>query len=110
PPSANCRDWCCWCLFCTSGHRVCSAAVNHQDTVMPASPFAPHPVPAPRHRPLSWQTALALLFFAALACIPLLATGYYLGVLTFAFYVAVYAMNWDLLFGYLGEVNFGPTF
>ncbi|MGS1115633.1 branched-chain amino acid ABC transporter permease [Castellaniella sp. UC4442_H9] len=77
---------------------------------MPASPFAPRQVPAPRHRPLSWQTALALLFFAALACIPLLATGYYLGVLTFAFYVAVYAMNWDLLFGYLGEVNFGPTF
>ncbi|HXE18947.1 MAG TPA: hypothetical protein VN629_05010 [Castellaniella sp.] len=75
---------------------------------MPASPFAPRQVPAPRHRPLSWQTALALLFFAALACIPLLATGYYLGVLTFAFYVAVYAMNWDLLFGYLGEVNFGP--
>ncbi|CAM5218064.1 hypothetical protein CDEF62S_00758 [Castellaniella defragrans] len=56
-----------------------------------------------RPRGLRWQTALALLFFALLACVPLLATGYYLGVLTFAFYVAVYAMNWDLLFGYLAR-------
>jgi branched-chain amino acid transport system permease protein len=70
-----------------------------------ADPRAPGRPRGPR-----WQTVLALLFFALLACVPLLATGYYLGVLTFAFYVAVYAMNWDLLFGYLGEVNFGPTF
>jgi len=57
-----------------------------------------------------WRIGLAGLLFVLLACVPLFESGYYLGVLTFAFYMAVYAMNWDLLFGYLGEVNFGPTF
>jgi branched-chain amino acid transport system permease protein len=33
-----------------------------------------------------------------------------LGVLTMAYYFGVFAMSWDLLFGYAGEVNFGPTF
>lgn len=51
-----------------------------------------------------------VLIFAATACLPYLVSGYWLGVLTIAFYVAVYAMAWDLLFGYAGEVNFGPTF
>lgn len=59
---------------------------------------------------LDWRTALAVLIFAATACLPYLVSGYWLGVLTIAFYVAVYAMAWDLLFGYAGEVNFGPTF
>jgi branched-chain amino acid transport system permease protein len=36
--------------------------------------------------------------------------GYYLGVFTTAFYFAVFAMAWDLLFGFAGMVNFGPTF
>jgi branched-chain amino acid transport system permease protein len=31
-------------------------------------------------------------------------------VLTIAFYFSVFTMSWDLLFGYSGEVNFGPTF
>jgi branched-chain amino acid transport system permease protein len=35
---------------------------------------------------------------------------YYLGIFTVAFYFGVFAMSWDLLFGYAGEVNFGPTF
>ncbi|HEX7387643.1 MAG TPA: branched-chain amino acid ABC transporter permease [Castellaniella sp.] len=73
---------------------------------MPRAPNELQPTP---HRP-NWRLALTLLFFILLAGLPLITTGYYLGVLTFAFYVAVYAMNWDLLFGYLGEVNFGPTF
>jgi len=30
--------------------------------------------------------------------------------LTVAYYTAVFAMAWDLLFGFAGEVNFGPTF
>jgi branched-chain amino acid transport system permease protein len=30
--------------------------------------------------------------------------------LTIAYYTAVFAMSWDLLFGFAGEVNFGPTF
>ena len=32
------------------------------------------------------------------------------GVLTVAYYFGVFAMSWDLLFGFAGEVNFGPTF
>ena len=44
------------------------------------------------------------------ACVPLLGSGYVLGLLTVAFYTAVFAMAWDLLFGFAGEVNFGPTF
>jgi branched-chain amino acid transport system permease protein len=41
---------------------------------------------------------------------PLWASGYVLGLLTVAFFTAVFAMSWDLLFGFAGEVNFGPTF
>jgi branched-chain amino acid transport system permease protein len=59
-----------------------------------------------RSRPL-WAT-LAVLAIAA--CLPLFASGYVLGLLTVAFYTAVFAMSWDLLFGFAGEVNFGPTF
>ncbi len=47
---------------------------------------------------------------AAGAVLPLFASGYVLGLLTVAFYTAVFAMSWDLLFGFAGEVNFGPTF
>src|ERR1700747_1112599 len=42
--------------------------------------------------------------------LPLWASGYILGLLTLAYYVGVFAMAWDLLFGFAGEVNFGPTF
>ena len=42
--------------------------------------------------------------------LPGFASGYVLGLLTVAFYTAVFAMSWDLLFGFAGEVNFGPTF
>jgi len=44
------------------------------------------------------------------AFVPLFFSGYLLGLLTVAFYTAVFAMAWDLLFGFAGEVNFGPTF
>ncbi|MDA3921684.1 MAG: branched-chain amino acid ABC transporter permease [Salinisphaera sp.] len=58
-----------------------------------------------------WRTGLALLALIVTACLPAVTSSYYLlGVLTTAFYLAVYAMSWDLLFGYAGEVNFGPTF
>ncbi|HTV89691.1 MAG TPA: branched-chain amino acid ABC transporter permease [Stellaceae bacterium] len=36
--------------------------------------------------------------------------AYWLGIFTIAYYFGVFAMSWDLLFGYAGEVNFGPTF
>src|SRR3974390_3795704 len=42
--------------------------------------------------------------------LPLTVSGYILGLLTIACYSGVFAMAWDLLFGFAGEVNFGPTF
>jgi branched-chain amino acid transport system permease protein len=45
-----------------------------------------------------------------LALLPLGVNGYILGLLTLAYYYAVFAMSWDLLFGFAGEVNFGPSF
>ena len=51
---------------------------------------------------------LALLVIGA--CVPFFGSGYVLGLLTVAFFTAVFAMSWDLLFGFAGEVNFGPTF
>jgi branched-chain amino acid transport system permease protein len=56
------------------------------------------------------------LFLVILVCAllgasaPLWLSGYLLGVLTVAYYYGVFAMSWDLLFGFAGEVNFGPTF
>lgn len=56
------------------------------------------------------QIGLALVAVLLLLALPYMVGGYIQGVLTFAFYVAVFAMAWDLLFGYSGEINFGPTF
>ena len=47
---------------------------------------------------------------AIAALLPLGVSGYVLGLLTLAYYFGVFAMSWDLLFGFAGEVNFGPTF
>jgi branched-chain amino acid transport system permease protein len=52
--------------------------------------------------------SLALLVIAA--TLPWYVSGYVLGLLTTAYYFGVFAMSWDLLFGFAGEVNFGPTF
>jgi branched-chain amino acid transport system permease protein len=52
--------------------------------------------------------ALGVIVLAAF--LPLGVTGYILGLLTIAYYFGVFAMAWDLLFGFAGEVNFGPTF
>ena len=53
---------------------------------------------------------IGLVIVAAASFLPLWASGYVLGVLTIAYYFGVFAMAWDLLFGFAGEVNFGPTF
>jgi len=45
-----------------------------------------------------------------LLSLPWVASAYILGVLTIAYYFGVFAMSWDLLFGFANEVNFGPTF
>ena len=51
-----------------------------------------------------------LVALVLLAALPFAAGEYVLGLLTLAFYFAVFAMAWDLLFGFAGEVNFGPSF
>ena len=56
----------------------------------------------------SFAAIAAVLF--ALALLPFGVSGYVLGLLTLGFYTAVFAMSWDLLFGFAGEVNFGPSF
>jgi branched-chain amino acid transport system permease protein len=53
---------------------------------------------------------IALGVIAVASFLPLWVTGYILGLLTIAYYFGVFAMAWDLLFGFAGEVNFGPTF
>ncbi len=53
---------------------------------------------------------LLLVTLVALGLMPLWVGGYILGVLTIAYYFGVFAMAWDLLFGFANEVNFGPTF
>ena len=54
---------------------------------------------------------LALLVLLLIAAgLPFGVSSYVLGVLTLAYYFGVFAMSWDLLFGFAGEVNFGPTF
>jgi branched-chain amino acid transport system permease protein len=44
------------------------------------------------------------------ALLPFWLSAYLLAILTAAYYFGVFAMAWDLLFGFAGEVNFGPTF
>ena len=62
----------------------------------------------------AFSTTRILLVALAIALVasflPLGVSGYILGLLTLAFYFGVFAMAWDLLFGFAGEVNFGPTF
>ncbi len=62
----------------------------------------------------SFSTARVLLFALVLIAIasflPFWFSGYILGLLTLAYYFGVFSMAWDLLFGFAGEVNFGPTF
>jgi branched-chain amino acid transport system permease protein len=53
---------------------------------------------------------ISLLVVVIAATLPLYVSGYVLGLLTVAYYFGVFAMSWDLLFGFAGEVNFGPTF
>src|SRR6202046_2435126 len=53
---------------------------------------------------------IGLVVVALASFLPLAVSGYILGLLTIAYYFGVFAMAWDLLFGFAGEVNFGPTF
>jgi branched-chain amino acid transport system permease protein len=58
----------------------------------------------------SRQLWIALFVLVVLLTLPLWVSAYILGVLTIAYYFGVFAMSWDLLFGFANEVNFGPTF
>ena len=51
-------------------------------------------------RPFPWAYVGPALVLLAFALLPLGVSGYILGILTVAFYFAVYAMSWDLLFGF----------
>src|SRR5438445_12996856 len=53
---------------------------------------------------------IALIGSIVALLLPLKVSGYILGLLTVAYYFGVFSMAWDLLFGFAGEVNFGPTF
>ena len=53
---------------------------------------------------------LLALLLLCLALLPFGVGGYILGLLTVGYYYGVIAMAWDLLFGFAGEVNFGPSF
>ncbi len=59
---------------------------------------------------MNWRPLALLLAAIVLAALPFGVSGYALGVLTLAYYFGVFSMSWDLLFGFAGEVNFGPTF
>src|ERR1700728_5929 len=59
------------------------------------------------NRRLFW---LLLVSLAVAAVPPFWVSAYIVGILTIAYYFSVFAMSWDLLFGFAGEVNFGPTF
>ncbi len=54
--------------------------------------------------------AVSVLLVLLAATLPWWVSAYVLGLLTTAYYFGVFAMSWDLLFGFAGEVNFGPTF
>ncbi|MGN8158901.1 branched-chain amino acid ABC transporter permease [Salinisphaera sp. SWV1] len=58
----------------------------------------------------SFQFWIMLAVLVVLALLPYESSYYILGVLTIAYIFTGFAMSWDLLFGYSGEVNFGPTF
>ncbi len=62
------------------------------------------------HSPAARILLVALGLVVLASFLPLWVTGYILGLLTMAYYSGVFAMAWDLLFGFAGEVNFGPTF
>jgi branched-chain amino acid transport system permease protein len=53
---------------------------------------------------------ICLVIIVIASTLPLYVSGYILGLLTIAYYFGVFSMAWDLLFGFAGEVNFGPTF
>ena len=50
---------------------------------------------------------ISLVIVVVASTLPLYVSGYILGLLTVAYYFGVFAMSWDLLFGFAGEVNFG---
>ena len=89
-------------------HDSAAAAAGRRHVCAAAGPVRPEvSMRALSSRACSGSRIAAL---AVGALLPTVASGYVLGLLTVAFYTAVFAMSWDLLFGFAGEVNFGPTF
>src|ERR1700674_2585371 len=96
PRCAPCPHFCCWCWWSMYGRRASWAGASLRATMTNLL-----------RSPLPWA---ALLLAAAAATLPWWLSGYILGILTVAYYFGVFSMAWDLLFGFAGEVNFGPTF
>src|SRR5581483_7625037 len=94
-PCARFRRSCCSCWSSMCARRASSAGAS-----------GPAMARLARSR-LLW---IALALLVAALTLPLWVSAYMLGVLTAAYYFGVFAMSWDLLFGFAGEVNFGPTF
>jgi len=62
-------------------------------------------------RPLRDPRLLAVIGVIVLGALPFLGLPEFtIGIITLGLFFAVYAMGWDLLFGYAGEPNFGATF
>jgi branched-chain amino acid transport system permease protein len=60
--------------------------------------------------PISRLIWIILVLLVLAAGLPFWVSAYIIGLLTGAYYLSVFAMAWDLLFGFAGEVNFGPSF
>ncbi len=119
-------------LGSVSGSLIAAFVVGYLETLtayhgLPCLPHHPRAAPARgrdvHQAPRPAREAIVMgsffksrLFFISLGAIivasmlPLYVSGYILGLLTVAYYFGVFAMSWDLLFGFAGEVNFGPTF
>src|SRR6202035_3947024 len=89
-------------------HHSGAAAAGHRDVYSAARPAREAMSVANFFKSRLFFIALGIVIIAA--TLPLYVSGYILGLLTVAYYFGVFAMAWDLLFGFAGEVNFGPTF
>ncbi|WP_271669846.1 branched-chain amino acid ABC transporter permease [Bradyrhizobium sp. CCBAU 51627] len=67
--------------------------------------------PSPLRRLSVPTSGVAWLAVPCLIALPFVGISEYaIGIFTLGLFFAVYAMGWDLLFGYAGEPNFGATF
>src|SRR6185437_9939822 len=94
-----------------AGCRNVHTAARPARPALEATMQAVKPMTSLFTRIVTSRTVWICLFVIVIAStLPLYVSGYILGLLTIAYYFGVFSMAWDLLFGFAGEVNFGPTF